>query len=415
MAERPRQVLRFDPAGCPDCGRRVVQLPRELTSVPDDFDWTARDFEGFRRVMLEDLAAADPERQRWTEADQEVVIVELLAAGLDRASHALDAVFAERFPQTARLPRSLIALLTMVDGIDAAWTAVLALLTPHERDAYGFIDGPAGPALSQRDALLKALSARPMLMEVAREAGLAGLGQVVSLITLEDLRRFIESCPLVAQAGVFHRIEAGQSVYEVRTILAEPELRLHDVGAEVGLLRQAFYDFFFHERDRSIPPGQAVHALLEIDEPALDSASIRTVLGWLVEPLLPIGARLRFVDGARAGIFLRLCVEVAANYFRSEVEMAVRRLLSAEPGAFFDPQDWKFGEPLYQSDLFEALMGLEGVKGVVFSRIRIVGRSGSYQSGVLRPQADEALVLDPGDANPRSGYVVLALAGGRLG
>ncbi len=119
MAERPIPDLVFLPDGCPDCGKRQVTLPSDPVPIPDDFDWTARDFEGFRRVMFEDMAASDPERQRWTSADMEMVIIETLAAGLDRASHTLDAVFAERFTQTARMPVSLVMLLKMIDGVDS--------------------------------------------------------------------------------------------------------------------------------------------------------------------------------------------------------------------------------------------------------------------------------------------------------
>lgn len=417
MAERPALSLEFVPDGCPDCGRRVAQLPVDPVPVPNDFDYSVRDYEAFRRFMLEDLAAADPERQRWTAADMEVVIVEVLAAALDRASHGIDAAFAERFPTTARLPVSLVNLLKMIDGIDPAWEAVGAELVPEERDRYGFATS-AAPA-DQISGLLAALTARPQLMAVARSAaGLSRLGHIVSFLTLDDLKAFLDSCPIVAQALTRYRTEAGLGTYEVVLLLTETTLRLHDrVGELDEAAEEAFWTFFSEERDRVIPPGQAVHALRLIDETILSTTSIRTALARLVEPLLPVGTRLRLLDGTRVGIFLRLCVQVAPNFFRSEVELAVRQVLSAEPGQFFDPGRFGFGTPLYLSDLQEALMMVPGVEGVIVNRLQIAGRpeTDATASGVLSPGVQEALTLDAANPSSETGYFVLHLAGGQLG
>lgn len=415
MATRPSLELEFDAEGCPDCGTRKAKLPGLPVALPDDFDWTARDFEGFRQFMLEDLAAADPERQRWTEADMEVVIVEVLAAGLDRASHALDGVFAERFPQTARLPSSLINLLRMIDGVDNAWSAVATQLVPQERDKYGFSGG--GAQLDKVSSLKKALTARPQLMDVARVSGLSKLNEIVSFISLADLERFLESCPLITQVMVRYVNEGGLGIYEAVALFTESELRFHDLIAEIGAGRQAFIEFFQEEKERSIPPDQTVHPLRLIDEDVLLTSSIRTALTRLVEPLLPMGTRVRFSDGVRVGVFLRLCVHVEANYFRSEVEMAVREVLSTRPGQFFDPESHGFGDVIYLSDLQEALMKLAGVEGVVINRFQIVGRHGTdaTASGVLVPELHEALTLDTDNPTSETGYVVLKMTGGQLG
>ncbi|MDJ0841872.1 MAG: hypothetical protein QNK37_35545 [Acidobacteriota bacterium] len=79
MAENPRITLDFR-KGCPDCGERLVVLPEPLPPVGDDFDWLLRDYDGFRMFMMEELAARFPERTRWTTADMEVVLTEVLAA-----------------------------------------------------------------------------------------------------------------------------------------------------------------------------------------------------------------------------------------------------------------------------------------------------------------------------------------------
>lgn len=413
MADRPPLDLTFNDGSCDDCGRRTARLPGMPVAVPDDFDWTARDYEGFRRVMLEDLAASDPERQRWTEADIELAIVEVCAAGLDRLSHALDTGFAEHFAQKALLPASLIAHLEMIDGIDAAWTAVRAHLVPEERKLYGF----DGAAASQIDTLHAAMQARPLLMDVARVAGLQGLGTIQSFITLDDLRLFLESCPAIVQAAVRFSSRSGTGTYVATVLLAESEARLLDrvdAAADGG---DAFLDFFRNEQDRGIPPQEAGGAGQVLSDAEILALSLRAALTRLIEPLLPIGTRLRLVDGKRVGIYLRLCVHVAPNYFRSEVEMAVRQLLSAGEGQFFDPFKWSFGEALVLSDLQEALMGLAGVEGVLINKLQIAGRplDDATATGILRPRSDEALTLDPDVPGPRSGYLVLKMTGGQLG
>lgn len=412
MAERPVADLEFLSDGCPDCGRRQVTLPRAPVPVPDDFDWTVRDFEGFRRVMLEDLAAADPERQRWTEADMELTIVEVLAAGLDRASHTLDTMFAERFVATARMPHSLVLLLKMIDGVDPAFTAVGAELTETERALHGF-DG----SQDQIDALLSVLPVRPKLMDVARTAGLSQLDAILSFITLDDLARFLETCPLIAEVLVRWRMEGGFGVYEVVTLMTETGLRLHDRVDEIGPQQEAFTDWVLSERDRAVPPDQAVHPLLLLTPAVLASFTIRTALARIVQPLLPIGTGLRMIDGIRVGVFIRLCVHVSPNFYRSEVEAEVRQVLSAAPGQLFDLKAYGFGDVLYLSDVEEALMALAGVEGVLINRLQIAGRpsSDATLSGVLRPGPHEALTLDPTNPSSETGYVLLDLRGGQIG
>lgn len=412
MTERPVPTLEFLEDGCPDCGRRRVTLPRDPVPIPDDFDWTARDYEGFRRVMLEDLAAADPERQRWTAADLEVALVEVLAAGLDRASHALDTVFAERFVASARMPRSLVLLLKMIDGIDPAFEAVGAELTEPERERHGF-DG----STDRIDALLAALTARPGLMDVARTAGLSELGEILSFITLDDLARFLEGCPLIAQVLVRWRMEAGFGVYEAVTLMTETGMRLHDRVDELSPgVADAFTDWVIAETDRAIPPDQ-VHPLMLLTPAALGAFSIRTAIQRITAPLLPIGTSLRLVDGIRVGVFIRLCVHVTPGFYRSEVEQAVRQVLSAEPGQLFDPLNYGFGDALYLSDLQEALMAVPGVDGVLVNRLQVAGRpeSDATVSGILRPGPQEALTLDPVNPSSETGYVLLELRGGQVG
>ena len=83
MAATPEVQLVFRD-GCPDCGERRADLPKPLPPIDDHFDWDARDYDSIRMFAMEELAARYPERTRWTPADMEVVLVELIASLLDQ-------------------------------------------------------------------------------------------------------------------------------------------------------------------------------------------------------------------------------------------------------------------------------------------------------------------------------------------
>jgi hypothetical protein len=91
-----------------------VTLPGPLPGVGDDLDWKARDYDRIRIFMMEELAARFPERTRWTPADIEVVIVEVLAAALDQLSDMTDRVASEAYLETARRPESVRRLLKFI-------------------------------------------------------------------------------------------------------------------------------------------------------------------------------------------------------------------------------------------------------------------------------------------------------------
>lgn len=108
----------FDPAlagidfsfkvGCPnpfDC--KADGGPAEPAPPDAPIDYLARDYAGLRGLMLDRLAATTP---GWTErnpVDQQVMLVELLAATADQLSYQQDAVATEAYLGTARHRASL--------------------------------------------------------------------------------------------------------------------------------------------------------------------------------------------------------------------------------------------------------------------------------------------------------------------
>lgn len=413
MADAPRSDLIFD-GGCPDCGRRQVRLPFAPVPIPDDFDWSGRDYEHFRRVMLEELAAADPGRTRWTNSDLEVVLTEALAAPLDRSSHAIDAAFFQRFLGTASWPFAIVRLLQQIDGVDAAADGVGRRLSLREAERLGFTSA----AVTRRDALMAALTAHPQLIGLAKAAGLAVIGTTLALFREEDLANALMTCPVVATASVASRMEKGRRVYAARVLLDPSELRLIDTAGEIAdparFDDQELFDEFktwYDTRDElAVPPRVLEVGAGAISDADFSGLTVRTALERALQPFLPLAADLRLADGRTAGLYLRLCVKVAANRFRSEMAAAVREALTA----FFAPRDWPFGRVLYESDLIDALSTVDGVEGVLISRMQIVGRP-QLGTAMVAPRADEALRFAFDNAFSADGYLVLDIRGARAG
>jgi hypothetical protein len=186
MAEAPDLKLKFE-GRCTDCGEREVQFPPSLPDVGDDFDWQVRDFESIRKFMLEELAARFPERKRWTPADIEVVIVEVLAAVLDHISDMVDRIAAEGFLETARRPSSVRRLLSFI-GFDAAQAQGLT------------VDVSEAGEKKTNQQLERLWSQNPVLMENARREGPRAIHEQKRMVTVDDYKEQLESHPLVLRA-----------------------------------------------------------------------------------------------------------------------------------------------------------------------------------------------------------------------
>jgi len=140
-------------AGCPspaDC------LPAACTPAPvappPDINYLARDYDGFRQVMLDRLAVLTP---AWTErhaADLGVVLAEILAYAADHLSYQQDAVGTEAYLGTARSRISARRHARLVDyyiGEGCAARALVALTTQAGNLTVpaGTLFYPAAPGL----------------------------------------------------------------------------------------------------------------------------------------------------------------------------------------------------------------------------------------------------------------------------
>ena len=223
MADVPTAEVVF-PGGAPDPGRRVAHgLPRPLPEIGDDFDWLTRDYDGFRLFMMEELAARVPERQRWTPADLETVLVEALAAVLDQLSDRADRVAAEAYLPTARRPESVRRLLQYI-GYDAVRAALAAG------------DIRPDPSRNSSAVLDAAWLANPPMMEAARAAGLRAIHDQNRMVTAEDHSRQLKLHPAVLHAGAVAEWGGAWSVVKVG-ILPVVDRPIDESGAPMTVPR----------------------------------------------------------------------------------------------------------------------------------------------------------------------------------
>jgi hypothetical protein len=398
MAADPDIRLQFD-GRCPDCGRRSVDLPDLLPAIGDDFDWDLRDYDGFRLAMLQELAARFPERQRWTPADVEVALVEVLAYALDQLSDGLDRAAAEAWLSTARRPESLRRLLLLV-GYDAAGRAKRLREKPFDQINEAAARLPLEPAdLKRFDHWWLD---HPERMDQARLDGPRSIHTQHRMVTCEDFRIRLEEHPLVLRAHAWERWDGAWSTVHVAVI---PWQRM-DLDAEGVFGDDAWAETarFHAERDLFLAPRGA-------------RPSVRSILHAYVEDYRMVAQEVVLEAAIEVGIVLGLSIQVDADYFQSEVRVAVERALGTGPGGFFEPGRVRFGEDLWASDLYQVLMALDGVDNVCLNRFKRLGNSFPDQSGTGRIVLEglEVAVCDNDPKRPERGYIALILQGGRKG
>jgi hypothetical protein len=469
VAATPLPDLRFTDS-CSDCGHRQIDLPEPLPAIGDDFDWLLRDYDGFRRFMLEELAARFPERRRWTPADMEVVIVETLAVVLDQFSDSLDRIHAEAFLESARRPESVRRLLAMI-GYDAVALAGDAAGIPQAKVVSGesvaqrlqrllrfrpalqqligdygdelgelsaaqqlslqaFAAAGEAPTSDQLDALQLFLdnapefvtrarrmaleaywAVRPEAMDRARSAGPRAIHNQRRMVTEADYGLRIKDHPLVLNGHAFSRWSGSWSTLYLAVVLHNnlPLDALLDDASAGGVEP---FDQLRARIDRFYRSrGIAVADLWGA------GPSGRTLLRPYVDAYRLAGQEVVLVDAVPVGINISLSVNVRANYFQSEVRRDLQAVLGSDLGGFFEPGRLLFGEDLYSSDIVETAMALDGVEVVCLNRFKRVGRRfpDPSDAGRIRLDGLEIAVCDNDPQRPERGILRLTLHGGQRG
>lgn len=391
MAENPKITLEFG-GRCPDCAERRVSLPPSLPVVGDDFDWLVRDFDSFRRFMLEELAARFPERSRWTPGDLEVVLVEVLAATLDQLSDMADRVAAEAMLETARRPQSVRRLLSLI-GFDAATEAGLA-------------DDPAGVmgTRSKEDKLEQLWRSNASLMTVAKREGPLAIHTQRRMVTVADYGSRLIDHPLVLRAFAWESWSGAWNRLRVAVVLWKD----HSLDIE-GL------NFPLEIKD----DVERMHLQNQLPAPLWEpvAPTIRTLLRPYLETFRMVGQEVVLQNAEPVGIKMFLSIRVRDSFFQSEIRHAVEQALGTGPGGFFEPGRLDFGENVYASDIFQALMALDGVDNVCLNRFKRFGDQYPDQAntGEIALQGLEVAVCDNDPRFPERGFFNLKLSGGGRG
>jgi hypothetical protein len=369
-----------------------VHLPAPLADVADDFDWRVRDYDGFRMFMLEELAARFPERRRWTPADLEVVLIEVMATVLDLLSDMADRVAAEAYLETARRPQTVRQLLDFI-GYDAVAAA------KKKDQIQGSLTGGAA-----QDALEEYWRVHAHAMEQAKLAGPRQIHTQKRMVTTKDYALRLREHPLVLHAHAWS--EWSGSWFTVRlAVIAWGNNGLDDDAVFPDDLKKEMANF--HEGVGLASPN------LDVTPPP----SVRMIVRPYIDAFRMAGQEVVLQDPAYVGIYMSISVRVAPNFFLSEMRHAIAQKLGHGPEGFFEPGRLAFGEDLYASDVIEALMSLDGIEQVCLNRFKRIGSQFPDRTGAGFISLDglEVAVCNNEADEPEMGYYRLKLHGGRRG
>jgi hypothetical protein len=380
---------------------REVHLPAALPPVGEDFDWRVRDYDDFRIFMLEELAARFPERKRWTPADIEVVIIEVMASLLDQLSDMLDRVAAERFLETARRPESVRQLLGFI-GYDAV--------------AMARSKGQIAADLSESDslaALERYWRESPHAMAQAKQAGPREIHTQKRMVTVEDYALRLREHPLVLHAHAWSEWSGSWLTLRLAVIAWENLPLDQRPGSGSGSAKLKEYPA---ELCQSI---NSFHLALGLKPLSMGTPqpTVRMILRPYIEALRMVGQEVVLQDPVYIGIYLSLSIRVSASYFQSEIRHAIAQVLGHGAGGFFEPGRLGFGEDIYAADIIQTLMSLDGIEHVCLNRFKRLGNQypDRAEAGFIPLDGIEVAVCDNEPGSPSHGYYRLKLHGGQRG
>ena len=132
------------------------------------------------------------------------------------------------------------------------------------------------------------------------------------------------------------------------------------------------------------------------------------------------GLDVRVEDARYCPLHVRLQVEVREDHFARDVRGAVERTLVgplARGLPFFGPGRFRFGQPVFLSDLYAAVTAVEGVRSVAVTRFKRLGdRYGDNEAdGSIPVGALEIARCDNDPAAPENGVLFVRTCGGKEG
>jgi hypothetical protein len=117
-------------------------------------------------------------------------------------------------------------------------------------------------------------------------------------------------------------------------------------------------------------------------------------------------------------IELEVCVtpdHLASHVKRAVLDVLSRRRLASGEQGLFHPDHWTFGQPLYLSQLYQAVLRIDGISWVDARRFQRLGRAANreLEEGVVRVAPLEIVRLDNDPNFQENGQLTVVMRGGR--
>ncbi len=280
---------------CPsdfDC-EDEVECPPNNASTPQ-LDYLARDYQSFRRLMLDRLSVLLPDWKERNPADLGITLVELLAYAADRAAYFQDAVATEAYLGTARLRTSVRRHARLLDyrvheGCNArAWVQLQVLQ---------LVEYPTRPALPSKARFLTKVPDAAIVIRSADEADALDYRPEVfeSLHALESLNPAHNEIHLHTWGESSCVLARGATAAALRTATAGVKLTL--VAGDVIVFEELRHPDTRAEADRDLNRRHAVR-LSTVAQPQTDLLYGVEVweVEWAEADALPFSLCLRDVE-----------------------------------------------------------------------------------------------------------------------
>ncbi len=415
MADNPVVRLEYS-EGCGDCGKRQVELPAALPQLGDDFDWDVRDYDGYRLFMLEQLAARFPERDNWTPADMEVVLVEALSVILDQLSDMNDRIQSETFLQTARRPDTVRRMLEMI-GYQPK-SHIQRDMLAKIKDQAEMLNYPE--VNISNDELESLWSYYPHLMQEAKHDGPRSIHQQLRMVTLEDYKNQLLNHPLVLDVDAYSRWSGSWNTHFlvvrlINNLLLDETLSRQNIIPQADSTEQQDELFELFKNDLVSYYQQQQIDINQV--PDIENRNSRFLIQDIIKRQRMIGQEVLLQDATLVGIVLSISINIIGDFYRSEINDAVHAALLDPLAGFFAPGQLQFGEDVVASNIIEVLTALDGIQSVCINRLKRIGSIYTDQSdsGRIILKGHEIAVLENDISIPQNGSLKVKLHGGKPG
>jgi hypothetical protein len=305
---------------CPsdfDCAEAGTCPPTQADAP--DIDYLAKDYTGFRRLMLDRLNLLVPSWRERSAADLGVAIVEVLAYAADHLSYRQDAIANEAYLGTARRRVSVRRHARLVDyalhdGCNArAWVHVEVTadtVLPRGTTLLSRVDGLGTEIQPGSRALDEAIAGGVTVFETAHDADLAVDSNTLSIYAWGD-----RGCCL-ARGGTRATLHGAHPGLRAGAVIVLQEV----VSPTTFEAKDADRDKRWAVRLTSVAPGVDPSGQL-FDEPAVDGPIDITEITWDAADALPFP----------------LCVSVAERP-GLEISVAKGNIVLADHGRTIDDE-----------------------------------------------------------------------------